>query len=298
MLESVLRCFGSVLIFILALFFRWWEISAMASIVPILAFLCCFLSPESPVFLVKKGRHKEAEESMERTFGPDFDYSREVGLISTNIDNLRSSKSKKRDYIRNIGKHPEIYKPFMIIIFLSLVQQFSGMSVIRAYVVKIFDNVFSHLRHSPSFSGSSMDIHKNECSSDVRTNSMAYISAIVIGTCRLIASLALAKLLREYPRRAMYGVSLFLTIISLLMFSSSTLVTSHPYSLTFIDIQGLQWISLVSVCILVFSVQLGVQTLPLLFSGELFPADVRASCKVRKQLNQFYLKAAMPLQHF
>lgn len=29
------------------------------------------------------------------------------------------------------------------------------------------------------------------------------------------------------------------------------------------------------------SVQLGVQTLPLLLSGELFPADVRATCKVR-----------------
>ena len=42
----------------------------------------------------------------------------------------------------------------------------------------------------------------------------------------------------------------------------------------------LKWASLVSACLLVFSVQLGVQTLPLLLSGELFPADVRASCKV------------------
>ena len=32
------------------------------------------------------------------------------------------------------------------------------------------------------------------------------------------------------------------------------------------------------------SVQLGVQTLPLLLSGELFPADVRATCKVRKNI--------------
>ena len=38
--------------------------------------------------------------------------------------------------------------------------------------------------------------------------------------------------------------------------------------------------SFLSSCLLVISVQLGVQTLPLLLSGELFPADVRATCKV------------------
>ena len=34
-----------------------------------------------------------------------------------------------------------------------------------------------------------------------------------------------------------------------------------------------------SACLLVFSVQLGVQTLPMLLSGELFPSEVRAFCK-------------------
>ena len=38
----------------------------------------------------------------------------------------------------------EIYKPFLIILVLSLIQQFSGMSVLRAYVVKIFNEVFEN----------------------------------------------------------------------------------------------------------------------------------------------------------
>ena len=37
-----------------------------------------------------------------------------------------------------------------------------------------------------------------------------------------------------------------------------------------------QWAALVTACLLVFSVQLGIQTLPLLLSGELFPSDIRA----------------------
>ena len=37
-----------------------------------------------------------------------------------------------------------------------------------------------------------------------------------------------------------------------------------------------KWAALVSACLLVFSVQLGIQTLPNLLSGELFPSDIRA----------------------
>ena len=43
--------------------------------------------------------------------------------------------------------------------------------------------------------------------------------------------------------------------------------------------QILQWASVVTVCCQVFSVQLGIQTLPFLLSGELFPSDIRAFCK-------------------
>ena len=35
----------------------------------------------------------------------------------------------------------ELYRPFFLISFLAIVQQFSGMSVMRSYVVKIFHNI-------------------------------------------------------------------------------------------------------------------------------------------------------------
>ena len=53
----------------------------------------------------------------------------------------QETRERKMEYINNINRHPEIYKPFLIIICLSVVQQFSGASIIRAYVVKIFDEV-------------------------------------------------------------------------------------------------------------------------------------------------------------
>ena len=98
-----------------------------------------------------------------------------------------------------------------------------------------------------------------------------------------MASLTLARILMTFSRRTMYFTSLILTIICLLLFSTfSYLISSHMLQdMVEGGIFSLQVASLLSSCLLVISVQLGVQTLPLLLSGELFPADVRATCKVR-----------------
>ena len=38
--------------------------------------------------------------------------------------------------------HPEVYKPILIVMLMSVIQQFSGMTILRAYVVRIFNNIF------------------------------------------------------------------------------------------------------------------------------------------------------------
>ena len=88
-----------------------------------------------------------------------------------------------------------------------------------------------------------------------------------------------------FSRRTMYFTSLVLTIICLNLFSTFSYLISTSSDLVE-NVFSLQVASLLSSCLLVISVQLGVQTLPLLLSGELFPADVRATCKVRPGLSK------------
>ena len=58
LLESVLRCFGCLLIYTLGFAFRWRQIAMFAPLVPLLAFISAvFLAPESPVFLLAKKRY-------------------------------------------------------------------------------------------------------------------------------------------------------------------------------------------------------------------------------------------------
>jgi len=285
MLESVLRCVGSVMVISFGLHWRWWQIATICPLIPLLALALALVTPESPVFSIKKGRYDEAEQSLLRVYGSDYDAKQDVINISENLHQLRQSKGRKSDYMRNLKNHPEVYKPFLIIVFVSIVQQFSGVSVIRAYSVAIFDTVFSnsssHGGNLTVFSDMNEDgaISGPTCH---HTSSMAYISAIVIGLCRLFSSLTLARILLTFSRRSMYFTSLILTIICLFMFSTFSYIisvfmsTGHDSKeVVFI----LQVASLLASCLLVISVQLGVQTLPLLLSGELFPADVRATCK-------------------
>ena len=67
--------------------------------------------------------------------------------------------------------------------------------MIRAYVVKIFDKVFQ--AHGLAGGGiTNSTAVMDECSSSPehhKTSSMAYLSAMVIGVCRLLSSLLLAR---------------------------------------------------------------------------------------------------------
>ena len=57
LLESVLRCFGCLLIYALGFALRWRQIALFAPLVPLSGFICAvFLAPESPVFLLAKKR--------------------------------------------------------------------------------------------------------------------------------------------------------------------------------------------------------------------------------------------------
>jgi len=223
-----------------------------------------------------------------RMYGPVHDSKAEASVIQENLEALKASRERKSDYVKSLCDHPEIYKPFLIIVTLSLVQQFSGVSVIRAYVVKIFDEVFSDHSLVHQFDSTpnvtTVFLGADGCLVSPlqhKTSSMAYVAAMVIGVCRLISSLALARLLRSVSRRVMYFISLSLTLVCLTSFATfSHLVHNLPQQSNSSRVESVfQWGSLVAVCLLVFSVQLGVQTLPLILSGELFPSDVRATCK-------------------
>ena len=164
----------------------------------------------------------------------------------------------------------------------SLIQQFSGATVIRGYVVKIFGEVF-HREATQDRGHNISALCKCDCVSGNPLSQSAYFSALIIGIIRLVASLCLSYLLVRFRRRSLYLASALGTILSLATFASILLLSDHLRGWELgIPQTTLSLLSLLAACSLVFSVNLGVQPMPLLMSSELYPADLRAFCKVRK----------------
>lgn len=162
---------------------------------PLLALLLLFLVPESPTYLVKKDKITAAENAIQKCYGPHFDVGSEISRIQSG---LQVQPCDHEGWIL-MFKRPEVFKPFCIIIGLSIIQQFSGMSILRAYVVKIFADVFDN-------SGNQTTIRQpGECEHNVPAE--AYIAAILIGFMRFLSSLLLSKLLYHFRRRTMYFLS-------------------------------------------------------------------------------------------
>ena len=152
-----------------------------------------------------------------------------------------------------------------IFILFSIIQQFSGGTVIRGYVLKIFGQLF-------------LENHTTLICHPIPLS--AYLSAIIIGMLRLVSSLCLSYLLVFFRRRMMYLTSACGSILSLGIYSTTLLLLEHQSDWnTGISQTMLSWSSLVSASCIVFSANLGVQPMPLLMSSELYPSDVRALCK-------------------
>ena len=88
----------------------------------------------------------------------------------------------------------------------------------------------------------------------------------------------------RFRRRLLYLCSAVATVLSLGLFATSLLFARHLHHWHLEDYKAvLDWASVLFAGILVFSVNLGVQPMANLMTSELFPAEVRAVCKVTHQ---------------
>ena len=60
-----------------------------------------------------------------------YDVNQEVEIIQSNLAQLRREAHRRSGVWQRFITQPEIYKPFFIIIMLSVIQQFSGISILR-----------------------------------------------------------------------------------------------------------------------------------------------------------------------
>ena len=117
---------------------------------------------------------------VENRFHSRSDVDAELEVIRNGL-NIRGNSQTPSLWSRFVNR-PAIYKPFIIIMILSLLQQFSGTTILRAYVVEVFNPIFTKEGAIES-QGRNITCPVEKSAT---TSNNAYISAIIIGTTRLL----------------------------------------------------------------------------------------------------------------
>ena len=102
---------------------------------PVLLVGCLFFVPRSPYFLLSKGKTTEARDALQWFRGKSYDCDEEWKEM---LDKQKEMESMETVPFMTIITKKQYLAPFLIVLTLMFLQQFSGINAILFYVQTIF----------------------------------------------------------------------------------------------------------------------------------------------------------------
>ncbi|XP_066250442.1 facilitated trehalose transporter Tret1-like [Euwallacea similis] len=213
----------------------------LSTIVPLLLLLTFVWMPESPYFYLMQGKVAEAKKSLQVLRGSE-DVASEMNRIVEAVAEQNKNKGKWTDLLTISSNR----RALVIAFGLRGVQQLSGTTAIIFYCKKIFEQ-----------------------SSDFVSSGTA---TIIYFSVQLVFSVVASIVVDFAGRRPLLIISITGTALALFVNGGYLYVKDC----TDIDISSFNFLPLVALIGFVVVFSIGMQTIPLLIMGEVFPTDVKA----------------------
>nr|CAD7596008.1 unnamed protein product [Timema genevievae] len=234
--------------------YLWLAIASCG--LPIVFFITFVWMPESPVYLLSRGKDEKAEKALKwlRGVSPDYDYdiSYEISHMKNRLDEAVSIASMKkhgfwgdvRETLAKFSWTSPAAEASKIVFGLMLFQQMSGIDAVLFYTVEIFQGA-----------GSSMS---------------AYTCTIIVGVVQVLATGASSLLVELTGRRFLLMISeaamaLCLAILAIYFYFKDS---GH-------DVSSIGWLPLASVTTFVVMFAVGLGPLPWFMMSEVVPTESR-----------------------
>ncbi|XP_029050612.1 facilitated trehalose transporter Tret1-2 homolog isoform X2 [Osmia bicornis bicornis] len=173
----VLVSLGVLIIYTLGAFTTWQRAAAISIGPAILSLALTRMIPESPGWLVARGRKEEAKVSLLWLRGPGLTTDKEYEELCETND----KREEKKESLLKAVHMPSVWKPFFILLAFFAFQQISGIYIILFYAVNVLKDI---------------GIDLNE-----------YSASVGVGVIRLFASIAGAGLANSFGRKVLAFVS-------------------------------------------------------------------------------------------
>jgi len=245
-LTSPILAFGALVSYSLGSIISWHYVAIIGIFIPLIMVPGLFLLPDTPYWYIQKGDEKKALQVIEKFREQGSNSLAELWAVS---DSLRSSITELnfKEALQRLTQR-QYRRPFLTLNFLFILMAFTGNFAITFYAVDVFQH-----------------------SGNGAINS--YLSAIIIGAIKFLGAILYIPAVKYISRRMLICGSSFvmgtsMSILGLAMYSHETGLYSN--------IEAMVWLPLVCVTIYMLADPIGVGSVPFLYLGEFFPAEMRS----------------------
>ncbi|XP_068203977.1 facilitated trehalose transporter Tret1-like [Palaemon carinicauda] len=239
------RQLGFLLVYVIGTFgLTWRQIAVVCGVVttvPPFVGLC--LLPNSPRWLVTRGRTEEAEKALTFYRGSSYDVKGELATVVAQMEKTNSSQLGMSEQLKQMCS-PEVYPRFILLTFLMFSVHFTGNIAIATFVVPIFQAA-----------GAGID---------------PYTSAVIIGSVRVAGILTFLMFVDNVGHKPAFIFSNIICTICLFILGTFFYLQNLGY-----DVSSFSWLPLASLFVYTPFV-CAIQALTSLLRGELLPTALRA----------------------
>lgn len=231
---------GILYVYLVGALVNFYWLAILSGIIPILFMILFLKAPETPVYLLRKGRRTDAQKALRLLRGSGYDVHAEINEMQRELD--RKSQVKI-SFAQIICKKATI-KSLIISLGLMVFQQMSGINAVIFYAVDIFNAAGSTL--DPS------------------------VCSIIIGVIQVIATYIGMMLVDRAGRR-------ILLLISSATMAICLAVLGYYFHLKQAgeDVSSIGLIPLVSLAVFIVAFSIGIGPIPWMMAGEIFSSEIK-----------------------
>jgi MFS family permease len=214
---------------------RFYHNAFIGAGISVIILLVTLWIPETPRFLLAKRKEDKALKTLKLLRGPSFDVASELKQIEMALQ--EKSNLSLKEFIYEM-KERNVYLPFILMTFLMLFQQFSGVNAIVFYAGPVFKSI--GFQSNPQL-----------------------ISFLAVGLPAVILTIFCALIVDRFGRKPLLILSAAVVSLSFVGLSVS------------VGLGNINTLSVVSVIVFEIGFSLGYGAIPWIMIAEMIPMSVR-----------------------